>query len=493
MHVILLNGLWDWLPSRTLGPYLLRHQLEKRGHNTQVIDFCQEMTAEQIIELVEHFATEETVCLGLSTTFWQDVEEKRWDNNGGMPPNMYEVTKYVKNKYPNIKIVLGGAGVRYTSKMIEYVDAMVVGEAEDLFPEMLDHWRHGTQEPFKFRHVINRKTYYNRPINQTYKIETCDFSFIDRDALLPGETLPMETARGCIFKCKFCAFPHLGKKKFDYIKPLDYIRAQMEYNYERWGVTDYMMMDDTFNDSEYKIDTFLDMTRQLPFDLKYTAYIRADLVHRFSGQDLKLQESGLEGTIFGIESLHPHASMAVGKGWSGKHAREYVPELVHNIWQDKVNVMLGLIIGLPGENSEHLMDSLAWLNNNDLHAAWSVLQIQTPENLNAKTIEAVSFLSEFDRNYADYGYRFDERGAWHNDIWNMYKALDFQKELLSRRKVGRLNPWMAQTAKVLGYSMETLINPPVRGKYFMLSPDFIRRRDKFVADYRARLLSVKDL
>jgi hypothetical protein len=207
--------------------------------------------------------------------------------------------------------------------------------------------------------------------------------------------------------------------------------------------------------------------------------------------DKKLLDSGLEGTIFGIESLHPYASTAVGKGWSGKHAESYVPHLVHNIWDDRVNVMLGLIVGLPKEKQDSLYKTLMWLNKNDLHAAWSVLQIQTPSSLSSKSLDSVSFLSEFDRNYQEYGYTFDNRGVWYLDDWNFLDALKFRDELMPQRKVGRLSPWLAQGLKVLGYPMKTLINPPMRGKYFMLLPEVVRRKNKFVEDYKNLLLTLK--
>lgn len=490
MNVILLNGIWDFLPSRALGPYLLRHQLNKKGYTAQVIDHCQEFTAEQIIEYIKHFLTDETVCLGISTTFWQDVEKKFWNNDAGMPPNLYTVTKKIKEEFPYLKIVLGGAGVRYIGRQLENVDCCVVGEAEDIFPELIDHWTKGTQEPNKVFNEAKKMFYYNSPINKTYKIESCDFDFVEQDCILPGDALPMETARGCIFKCKFCAFPHLGKKKFDYLKPLDHLKYQMIHNYERWGTTQYLMMDDTFNDSEYKIDSFLEMTRSLPFKINYTAYIRADLVYSFKDQADKLLESGLEGVIFGIESLHPQASQIVGKGWSGNHAREYLPRLIHDVWQDKVNVMMGFIAGLPGENKEDLTNTLRWLNQSNLHAAWSALSLTTPNSIGSGTLESVSFLSEFDKEADKYGFKFDDNGFWYTDEWSFKSAIEFRQKLNEHRKISRINPWLAQQAKALGYSMHELMNRPLRAKAFMQSEDFIVRSNNYIKQYTQKLLSL---
>lgn len=492
MHSIILSGLWDWIPSRTLGPYLLRHRIEKKGYTCQVIDHCQEFTSDDIINLIEHFITDKTVCLGLSSTFWQDIEQKFWDNDNGMPPNLYPVTKYIKEKYPKIKIIVGGAGVRYLSKQIDYVDGFVVGEAEDIFPELIEHYVLNSTPPSFIIHEINKKPYYNKPLQKTYQIETCDFMFSDNDAILSGEALPVEAARGCIFKCKFCAYPHLGKKKFDYLKGYQTLHDHFMRNYEKWNITNYLIMDDTFNDSEHKVNEFLELTKNLPFKLNYTAYIRADLLYTYDGQAEKLQESGLDGAVFGIESLHPKASLVVGKGWSGKHGKEFLPKLIHNTWGNKVNVHMGFIAGLPGETREDLLETLKWLNDNKLHASWSALQIQTVNNLASKTLESVSFLSEFDRNSLAYGYKFDKNGVWYNDYWTFNEAVEFRADLNQKRKISRLNPWIAQQAKKLGYSMHDLINQKVRGKYFMLQPEFIQRKNNYIQEYKEKLLSLNN-
>lgn len=493
MNVILLSGLWQWIPGRTLGPYLLRHQLAKHNITAKVIDHCQEYSSSTLIDLIETFIDETTTCLGISSTFWLDVEQKIWINNQAMPPNIYEASTYIKNKYPHIKIVVGGVGIKELNSQIEHIDAFVVGEAEDIFPELVKYWQNLGPEPKYIIHEVNKKRYYNQPINKTYQVESCDFSFTDEDAILPGETLPMETARGCIFKCKFCAFPHLGKKKFDYLKPEDRLYQQFMHNYQRWGVTNYMMTDDTFNDSEQKIDNFLEMTKKLPFKINYSAYIRADLLYSFSGQAEKLQESGLDGALFGIESLHPRASLIVGKGWSGKHAKEYVPHVIKNIWKNKVNTVIGLIAGLPEETKEDLLETSDWTNANNIACAWATLYIQNTKNVGSRTLESIKFLSEFDRNAALYGYKFDEQGHWYNKYWKLNEVGKYARFLNNRRsnETARLDPWICQQAKVLGYNMDDFINSSVRSFWFLIQPEVIIRKNKYISDYINKLKSTK--
>jgi radical SAM superfamily enzyme YgiQ (UPF0313 family) len=311
---------------------------------------------------------------------------------------------------------------------------------------------------------------------------------------MQGEPLPLETARGCIFKCRFCSYPHLGKKKFDYLKPFDKIRQHLLQNYERWGTTHYIMLDDTFNDSEYKIDGFLDVTRSLPFKIGYVAYIRADLVHRFTGMAEKLQESGLESCFFGLESLHPQASTAVGKGWSGKYARDYIPHLLHNVWQDRVNVTTGFIAGLPGEDAASLMDTLKWVNDNDIMTFWLGLGISSPASLAAGSMDGVAFSSEFERDAEKYGYKFDDKGWWYNDKWTHHTAEKFAMEKLNfNRKLKRISCWFHIQLRAFGYTDAELWNiarSQLTHNGFLDNAEFIRRKNEFMRKYKEKLMSL---
>jgi hypothetical protein len=494
MNVILVTGIYDHIPARSLGVYLLRHYLKKRGYTCQVIDHCQEFSAERLYKMISKFVDSTTLCVGFSTTFWRDPEQRIWKNDQGLPPNIYNTTKLLKDNFPDLRIILGGAGLRNVGSKTEYIDNIVVGESEDLLPELLDFWSGRGPEPSKKLNTVTNKYYYDTPLKKNHDISKCDFEWVDEDCIMPGESLPLETARGCIFKCRFCSYPHLGKKKFDYLKPIDNIKNHLIRNYERWGVTKYTVIDDTFNDSEQKIDEFLSMSSSLPFELNYVAYIRVDLVHRFEGMAEKLLDSGLRACFFGLESLHPQGSMAVGKGWSGKYAREYVPHLISDIWKNKVNVTTGFIAGLPGEGKDSLLDTLKWVNDNNISTFWLGLGIASPDALASRSLDGNAFTSEFERNSEIYGYKFDSHGNWYNGMWSKKSAEDFANQQLNPfRKNKRLSCWVHIQLGSLGLREDEiwdLANSGKRHIEVITDNSVLERKQHFINNYERRVLSL---
>ena len=479
MNVIFLNSLYSIIPQRSIGPYLLKHYLHKHGYTAQVIDFIQDFTPEEIYQYTKSFITSNTHCIAISSTFWFDETDHYYTYDNGVPHNIYEGLKLLRLDYPNIKMILGGAHSSYITKRIESIDAVFIGESEDTLVEYLDHIVKGAPKPPSIKHPFTRKEIFRLPRNTNYKIENCDFQWVESDCILEGETLPLETSRGCIFKCKFCAYPHLGKSKFDYLKSNDTIKKHLINNYERWGVKNYIMLDDTFNDSEFKIDGFLEMTKSLPFSINYAAYIRADLVHRFDGMAGKLYESGLRGAFFGLESLHTKASLIVGKGWSGKQGREFIPNLVNNIWRGNVATICGLIVGLPHEGKEDLVSTLEWANTHNLNVIFFPLQVTA--NLNDRP-----FLSEFERDAPQYGFKFDENGKWYNDDWSRASATDYAIKLNSRRKVNTVVSFNYLAMKNLNFD-DAILKTQSRLNVIENNTQFFARKDNFVNSYKLKL------
>jgi radical SAM superfamily enzyme YgiQ (UPF0313 family) len=479
-----LNGGQDLL-SRYVGPYKVNHWIKKHGYTGQVIDFLQYLTEDEIVLSTKKFITDETLVLGISTTFLtyntdnKDGLTFRWKDGtkSAFPENILKAAYRLKKEYPHIKFVLGGyasdhvyGGPIFDAVIMNYTEA-----SEDIFLEYLDHLKKGTEPPLskmitKYSHIapgipVTSRIHYHEARNKVYNIEHDDFRFSKQDAVLPGETLPLDISRGCIFACRFCNYPHLGKGKLDYTRGMEYVKEELISNYELFGVTRYMILDDTFNDTVPKMEAFLAMTESLPFKIEYSAYIRADLIDRFPDTAYMMQESGLWGAFHGLESLHPYASNLVGKAWSGKKAKDFIPKLYHDLWGKKVPQLLSFICGLPKETPDDIMNTLKWHKENNLHGIFfAPLGLNNPNKSNRYSIK-----SEFETNAEKYGFKFNDN-AWHtngwvNETWTDKTSRAFLGPIykyLNDNNMRRASPWVLGNLQLLGYDKEYLFNIPLQ-------------------------------
>lgn len=476
MNIIFLNSIIiKDIPMRPYGPYLLRHQLEKRGYTSQIIDFCHYFTEDELVSFVSKFVKEDTICLGVSTTFLmaKNLQEK-----------ICKVVSTIKEKFPHLKVLLGGPNAHRVTSDVPGAEYVCIGDCEDLLPDLMDHWTKGTTEPFGQFDISSKRKFYKTSVNKTFNIEQSDFKWSVRDCIVPGEALPLETSRGCIFKCKFCAYPLLGKKKLDYLRNVELIRQEMIKNYEEFGVNSYYMLDDTFNDSEFKIDAFCEMVNTLPFTINFTAYIRMDLLARFKGQAEKLKNAGMKAAFFGIETFHIDASNAIGKGWHGKNAKKFLEELLNDIWKNEVYITVSFIAGLPYEDKASIDQTLEYLRSEKrINALMWPLQLH-------KTNDQWAYHSEFEKDIDQYGYTINDDGTWHSDLWTSTEANKVSRDWFQSDHRGKgwdYSCWDYIGLLGLGYAPQQIADAKIDRSSLN---DFPIKKLIFLKNYKEKLLNL---
>ncbi len=417
---------------RTLGPYKLAHTLRSNNYTAQVIDFATLMTEDELYNYTVKFIDNSTACLAISTTYILDsISNFEFDSV------LINVINRVVSEYPNLHLVFGGYGIGMLKSHLHTINkkqvTFVSQYGEDLMLELVQYFKGDGQRPkFSLEFDSTGDTVihlYSTALQPKFDIQTDRFRFSKEDAIQPNETLPLEISRGCIFKCKFCNHLLLGRGKLDYLRDFELVKEELIYNYENWGVTNYYIVCDTFNDTEIKMKAWHDMVMSLPFKINFTTYLRADLLDRFPDVPYMLKESGLLSTYHGIETLGVEGSVVIGKGWSGKSAREYIPRLYHDIWGKEVHQTISLIAGLPGDTREILLDTAHWFRDNNLyHVAWHTLGLAT--NLTSKNA------SEFERNSEKYGYTLNRNMSdiddwrWQTSYWNNIEVNQYLQDTL---------------------------------------------------------------
>jgi radical SAM superfamily enzyme YgiQ (UPF0313 family) len=136
----------------------------------------------------------------------------------------------------------------------------------------------------------------------------------------------------------------------------------MLHNYDKFGVTRYIITDDTLNDSLDKAYMMLRIAKRLPFQLEYGGSMRIEIFDKHPEMADLFFESGLRATSFGIETFNKDSGRTVGKGFGNK-AKDVLLDLEKK-WKSRVAVSMNLILGLPYETKEMLQESFDWVSDN---------------------------------------------------------------------------------------------------------------------------------
>lgn len=460
MDIILLTCVSGIFFQRSIGAYQLAYFLRQYGYTVQVIDFTDHFTDDELLKTIESFLTPSTLAIGISSTFYSNDLNKNYIRGSrdrfellNMPKNIIKSLTHIKSKHKDIKIMIGGAK-SMAAENLPLIDIAIHGYAED---EILDYLNN-----LPNNHKKNKKSFIriqdgDKPLapNKVFSIENLDHKFISQDCVLPNETLPIEVSRGCIFKCAFCAFPLNGKSKFDYLRDPEKIKDELIYNYEKFGTTNYFLSDDTFNDSTYKIENLHKVITSLPFKIKFTTYLRLDLLNAHREQITLLKEMGLASPFFGIESLNQKSVSSIGKGMKVGKVKDFLLELHNDHWGLEIPITCSFIIGLPYETKQSLSSTFEWATNAPINSLFFPLSLTNNS----------FYKSEFHQNYKKYGYQFiEETGYWENSEFNSDIAHDLSNQYNSKLMYSEDYPssWFLMTLLNNGYTYEEAIKTKIK-------------------------------
>ena len=431
--------------SRPIGPHVLAHWLRQHGYSAKVIDFCHVLPTHELVEITMKHVDANTIAIGASTTFWKPtavsnrMDEKFYDRNLEdfyEPSWVIQARELIEQKVSNINWILGGhAGVGRGAKEQRFQWTRFSGYAEDAL--------------LKFMHEKSPA----KITPSTFDIKNLTACFYDDASIQPTEPLPIELARGCQFKCKFCSYPLVGKKNDTYIRDEHTIYDEFIRNYEKFGTTRYAVMDDTVNENTKKVERLARIAQRLPFKLEWVGYNRLDIIGTNKYTMDLLVESGLKSTYFGIESFHPEASSTLGKGWNGKYGKDFLLELREK-WGKSVSITCSFIAGLPHETEESMDETQEWLIKHGVADNWLFLQLFLTKGSTA---------TEFERNSSEYGITFPDpnrRDFWKHDVSNYDTAVKKAQELnYDERRIQMIKPttWYIPNYASLGYDYDTIM------------------------------------
>jgi radical SAM superfamily enzyme YgiQ (UPF0313 family) len=196
-----------------------------------------------------------------------------------------------------VPVVMGGFHATLcTDEVARYADSVVVGEAEGLFEQVIDDYRHGRPEP------VYRAT--TRPPLRT----TPDRSIFQGKRYLPIRLV--EFARGCRFRCDFCAIQSFFGATHNH-RPVDTVLEEIT-RVRRPGQMIFFI-DDNLTSGMAEARELMEAL--IPLRIRWVSQTAINVAHDDRTLDL-MRRSGCQGVLIGLESLRADSLKQMNKSFN---------------------------------------------------------------------------------------------------------------------------------------------------------------------------------
>ncbi len=368
---ISLTNFVSTISMPPIGLAYIASALRKAGHSVSVVDGpgsaprnffhfnkmrVRGLTNSEIIERIP--PATEVIGLGcMFTSNWIYVRE---------------LVKDIKKAFPEKLIMMGGehvTGFPEFSMSQAPLDAVIMGEGEEIVVSLLDHWENGksleTVYGSAYRNndgavIINPRHARVKDIDaipwpawDLFDIEKYN-SVNQPHGSSQGNFMPMLATRGCPFSCTFCTSPNMWTTEWiarDHKKVVDEIEAYQE----TYGTTDFQFEDLTAIVKKEWILNFCDevIARGLKITFQMPSGTRSEAIDFEVAQ--KLKAAGCHEFAFAPESGDPKILKAIKK-------KVHLPamfESAKSAIRAGINVGCFFIIGFPEDTYKSVLRTYA--------------------------------------------------------------------------------------------------------------------------------------
>ena len=327
-------------------------------------------------------------------------------------------------------VILGGymASIM-TEEAIKHCDAVVVGDAELVWKDMLADFEKGKLKKIYEKNLEEGE--FSTPIPR--------FDLIMNKKI--GDFLPVQAGRGCPNTCSFCSVACLYKGRY-IKKPLDEVIRDIK-QVKGLGYKKFLLLDDNiFSDREY-LHTLLKEIKKM--DMEWMS--QCDIRIGEEDEMLKtLADSGCTTLSFGLESISRESLIGMNKGWADplKYAQS-----IKNIQSFGIDVSTEMVVGGEGDTLESIRMTKNFIEDNKISVPRFYILTPIPGTQYFKDMVAAGRLVKKDI------YSFDGTEAVHipmnmttdeltNAYWELYESLFTLKSIFKRnilRKEFLKRPW----------------------------------------------------
>ncbi len=297
--------------------------------------------------LADHIARDEPELLGLSLYLW-NVERS------------LHLAREVKQRSPRTRVLIGGPEVSpdnpFVLRQTGY-DIAVTGEAEETFGVLLG--RLLREEPITglpgvaVRGSLGMGAFGPAP-RADFPLTAYPSPYLDDLVPVdPARSTYVETVRGCRSHCTFCFYP----RSSGVLRVLDVDRsASLVRELKDRGAREIVFLDPTFNHRpgfEELLDALIDVNADRA--LTFFAEVRAEGLT--AGHARKLARAGFDRLEIGLQSVNTRTLKNVRRGGNP----EKVGAAAKMLHDTGIELLVDLIVGLPGDTADDVARGVDWL------------------------------------------------------------------------------------------------------------------------------------
>ena len=323
--------------------------LDRSKYDVVIVDG--RLESDPIGALLAHL-DDRAVCLGVTVLTGAPIRDA------------LKVTRAVKQARPNLPIVWGGW---HPSLFPEQcltepdVDAVVVGQGEETFAEIVDRYAAGQslEGVFGCAYRAPQSAVVNppRPFRDVNDLPPHDYTLIDvQRYFAPKRKRQFDyiSSQGCRFRCTFCADPAVFKRGWYGLEP-ERMARELAAHHRTYRFEEIAFQDETFFTSRARVEAIADAFIAAGLNVAWTATMRADQGTRLDDALLaKCRRSGLRRVMIGVESGSPEMLKRIKKDIT-------IPQVFDSARKCKrhgIGAILNFIVGFPGESDDSVQETL---------------------------------------------------------------------------------------------------------------------------------------
>ena len=338
------------LAAGCLGVAARVHGLSRRLH----IDVLEPAATDALGDtlLADRIARDEPEFVGFSLYLWNSERS-------------LHLAREVKRRSPRTRILIGGPEVSPDNAFILQqpgADVAVTGEAEDTFARVMTALTDGASPAGVPGVAVRGPLGFNAFAPQPaagFALSEYPSPYVE--GLVPVErerSTYVETVRGCRSHCTFCFYPRSSSvlRTLDVGQSASLIAALRDR-----GAREVVFLDPTFNHRP-ELEPLLDALARENQSRALTFFAEVRAEGLTPQQARKLKQAGFDRLEIGLQSVNRGTLKRVRRGGSP----EKVAEAARMLHGEGIELLVDLIVGLPGDTPDDVLRGMDFLEANGL-------------------------------------------------------------------------------------------------------------------------------